>query len=337
MFVSSTAQNGNFGGVQGADDLCESLAASAGLPGKFVAWMSSGELNTQALDRLDQADVPYRLVDGTKIADNWDDLTDNSLDNPINRDENGVVRSGSNNVWTGADGNGTGIAFASDSNVNCNNWTGGSSSLSGRVGSSAAIDEDWTNTGDNIDCNLNRRLYCVQSNPKCGSGNGKCIFVTDDSFSAVTGGLVGADALCQAAADAASTVADGTYKAWLSNSNLSAADRLTHATGAYRLPNGDRVATNWDDLTDGSLENPLCINEYQMHRSSGCGWSGGSEVWTATDANGTYMGPASCSNWSSNSGTVTVGDFVGSAPLADWSNVGTTSCGGGRHLYCLQQ
>ncbi len=40
MFVSSTTSNGNLGGLAGADNTCNTLAAAAGFPGSYVAYLS---------------------------------------------------------------------------------------------------------------------------------------------------------------------------------------------------------------------------------------------------------------------------------------------------------
>src|SRR5262249_22553799 len=50
MFVSSTEFNGNLGGLDAADQMCNDLARSPGLSGHFIALLSSGATN--AIDRL---------------------------------------------------------------------------------------------------------------------------------------------------------------------------------------------------------------------------------------------------------------------------------------------
>src|SRR5262249_27131858 len=76
------------------------------------------------------------------------------------------------------------------------------------------------------------------------------VFVTSLTYTGNLGGLAGADALCQARADAAAL--GGTYKAWLADDSGSPATRFTHSTGEYVLVDGTVVAGNWADLTDGS-------------------------------------------------------------------------------------
>jgi hypothetical protein len=79
-----------------ADSRCQALAEGAGLSGTFKAWISgrvdtgSGPVPHGAVDRFTQATVPYELVNGTKVADDWADLTDGTLDHAIELDGRGL-------------------------------------------------------------------------------------------------------------------------------------------------------------------------------------------------------------------------------------------------------
>jgi hypothetical protein len=66
---------------------CQSLADAASLECYFSAW-----LNYPA-NWFYQSLYPYVLVYGTIFADNWADLIDGSLINPIDQDENGDTSS----------------------------------------------------------------------------------------------------------------------------------------------------------------------------------------------------------------------------------------------------
>ena len=50
VFATSTLQDGNLGGLAGADAICNTRASAAGLPGAYVAWLSSTTVD--ARDRL---------------------------------------------------------------------------------------------------------------------------------------------------------------------------------------------------------------------------------------------------------------------------------------------
>lgn len=341
VFVTSTTHDGSFvNGARGADDVCQARANAAGLDGMYIAWLSEGTVDTQARDRIFQAATAYRLVNGTKVADNWDDLSDGSLDHAIDRDENGTLRSGTDNVWTGTANNGSGVAGTSP-NTRCDGWTSDSSGHGGRVGSSSASNGDWTNTGNDAACNQNNRFYCIESVPACGVES-KCIFRTRELHSADLGGLAGADAICQAAAEASSLVTQGTYRAWLSTASTSAASRLTHATVPYIQVNGQKVADNWNDLTNGDLEAAICKSQFQANvPSTACSDIGDPifRAWTATDTSGTFAGPGSCNEWTSNSGgsSAQTGNITHFAS-AGWTDQGDDTCAATDvALYCLQQ
>jgi hypothetical protein len=154
------------------------------------------------------------------------------------------------------------------------------------------------------------------------------------------GGLSGADALCQQAADSVSL--SGTYKAWLSTTAVSAASRLSHADVPYVLLDGTVVAANWSALTSGTLAHAIDRNE-QNTALAGL-WN----VWTASTPDGRFIesdaGPGDCEGWTqgmlSTGGDATCGSTMGTD--STWSNYQNDhSCGGdfdyGHRLYCFEQ
>src|SRR5690606_14620548 len=85
VFVTSTTYAGNIGGTGGANAECQKRAEAAGLPGLYRAWVSVSSSDQPGSTFV--AGGAYKLLDDTVVADNWTDLTDGSLDNPIDRDE----------------------------------------------------------------------------------------------------------------------------------------------------------------------------------------------------------------------------------------------------------
>ncbi len=85
--------------------------------------------------------APVYLLDGTKIADSFDDMWDGTLDAPINRTElNTVLDSewpATSRVWTGTQPNGLG-----------GNDTVGIGSGVATYGSSNSADSNWVSSGD---------------------------------------------------------------------------------------------------------------------------------------------------------------------------------------------
>jgi hypothetical protein len=152
VFVSSTRHQGNsFGGLAVADSECNALATDAGLPGSYKAWMSDSTASPSS--RFNKATVPYRLVDGTQIAADWNDLVtcnaDESrcLDNPISLTESGTDTSGfptnARRIWTGTQTNGlNGLV----TDYSCGDWIDSGLGVFGFSGS-----KSWSWTGGTSD------------------------------------------------------------------------------------------------------------------------------------------------------------------------------------------
>ena len=144
------------------------------------------------------------------------------------------------------------------------------------------------------------------------------------------GGLAGADAKCQAHANAAGL--PGTYKAWLSASGEgnSAAERLTHYDAPYKLVNGTIIAYSWSDLTDGSLVNPINIDEY--------GNSATTLAWTGTTIYGNVYKEVNfmtCGDWYDRARRGLYGryDYIN----YKWTQNNIIGCDSSYALICMQQ
>lgn len=158
VFITSTSHTGNLGGLAGADAICQARADAAGLSGTYKAWLS--DATTAARDRLTHAVVPYVLVDGTRIAGDWDDLVDGLLDNPIQLTETGET-AGLVRAWTATQASGDrDLAF-----FTCANWmSDDNASVFGSRGQATGKDSSWSLwlSGD-IPCSSEaQRLYCFQ-------------------------------------------------------------------------------------------------------------------------------------------------------------------------------
>jgi hypothetical protein len=89
VFITSLQWTANLGGAAGADAKCQAAANGASLGGTWMAWLSTSTSTPDA--RFTHSTVPYKLLDGTLIANDWADLTSGALENPINRDEHDAV------------------------------------------------------------------------------------------------------------------------------------------------------------------------------------------------------------------------------------------------------
>lgn len=154
VFVSSTVYGGKIGGLAGADFLCQDLAESAGLPGTYQAWLSDSTASPST--RFVRSKGPYVLVNGQRIADTWQDLTDGSLDIPITVTQTGSKVAESTSVWTYT--NAAGAALDANTHT-CGNWAAATGD--GAVGSDTSRNATWTDNGAAA-CNTGQHLYCFQ-------------------------------------------------------------------------------------------------------------------------------------------------------------------------------
>jgi hypothetical protein len=156
IFVTKASFTGNLGGVAGADQKCDTAAKSVSALSShtFKAWVS--DPSSQARSRLTHSTDGYVLTDGTAVADNFDDLTDNSIGAAISLDENGqLLAASSNTVWTGTKADGT------SADLNCQSWTSDQLADSGQAGDSTLKTFEWSETST-TSCNGKLHLYCVQ-------------------------------------------------------------------------------------------------------------------------------------------------------------------------------
>ena len=134
FFVTSTAgqPSANYGGLEGADKYCQTLAAKAGAGAKtWRAYLSTQALNgataVNARDRIGKG--PWVNAKGVQIAASVADL--HSPNNKISADtivaENGklipsrLYTVNQHDVLTGTQADGT--AFPPDKDMTCGNWT----------------------------------------------------------------------------------------------------------------------------------------------------------------------------------------------------------------------
>ena len=157
----------------------------------------------------------------------------------------------------------------------------------------------------------------------------KRVFVTSSTFGGDFGGIAVADATCQTAADNAGL--DGTFVAWLSDSQKDARDVLPKDSAWANLA-GDLIAYNLKDLTDGELLAPITYDE----NGTDVGGGGSANAWTGTftDGKGSGTGIQHCGDWQSTVGNGAVG-------RAYQTNMGWTievqiSCTGSWRLYCFE-
>lgn len=125
------------------------------------------------------------------------------------------------------------------------------------------------------------------------------------------------------------------FRAWISTSSASAADRLHHSRGRYVLRNDTVFAQNWDAIVSGELQSPLNITEWNAVRSVA--------VWTETLSDGSAIaGTTYCQDWSADDfglyATWGHSDYIDER-WTQWpdSAVNPTDCSGMAAFYCFEQ
>ena len=184
FFVTSTDQSANFGGLTGADALCQQLATAAGAAGTWHAYLSTqGPGAVNARDRIGSG--PWHNAAGVQIAANVADLHgDNERDRnyvfgETAIDENGDAIPGrgsqpqnKHDILTGSDSLGRAMTGAGDHT--CSNWTGdgdGSAQV-GHHDRSGGNTTSWNSAHGSRGCNLEAlngsggagKLFCFAVN-----------------------------------------------------------------------------------------------------------------------------------------------------------------------------
>lgn len=150
VFVTSTTQLPQ-GSLSAMDTVCQNRANAANLLGTWKAWLSDS--TTNAKDRITDSG-PWHLVSGPKVANNISDLTDGTLNAPINRNEFGSVVS-TVEVFTGTFYNGL------KTTETCNNWASNSGTDLGSTGTTNQSNQSWSQSSSNY-CNTPSPIYCFE-------------------------------------------------------------------------------------------------------------------------------------------------------------------------------
>ncbi len=161
FFVTSMgngADGGNYGGLSGADERCQTLAAAAGAGARtWRAYLSTdADLDIgEAVDARDRIGAgPWHNAAGTLVASDVDGLHSGGIDSALMLDEmgNGIDRS-EHDLLTGSGADGrirkTGSPQAPDGRpATCQNWTSNSRGDFGRVGHSDGGTTGWNDVHD---------------------------------------------------------------------------------------------------------------------------------------------------------------------------------------------
>jgi hypothetical protein len=147
VFITSSAYAGSV-----AASVCQTVADSMNLGGKWVAWLSSSSWPTpDAINRV-SGNGPWALLDGTVVFANHAQLATKPLA-LIDVFENGQKAPSALGVWTGT------LTGGIHSGSDCAGWS--SQSYSGDVGSTSST-SSWTATGSAPTCGNVMHVYCFE-------------------------------------------------------------------------------------------------------------------------------------------------------------------------------
>lgn len=149
VFVTKAVYPPDFGGVAGADRICNTAAESVNLGGQWTAWVSDS--TSDAIDRL-QGSGPWHLLDGTKAFNNRASLMSTPLVS-IRITEIGTDLGDS--VWTG-----TAVGGVASGN-HCRNWTSTAIRDAGMAGNAQNNGSGWT-ASHQPGCNQQSQIYCFE-------------------------------------------------------------------------------------------------------------------------------------------------------------------------------
>jgi hypothetical protein len=142
--------------------LCTELAASAGLPGTFAAWVSTEKDSPD--DRFTKSTLPYVKLDNTIVALDWEDLVDGTLVSPIDLTEYGAsptleMNCNDGEVWTNTNPDGTARGFEA-----CQNWTLADPKGIAEIGRLTEKTSEWTATATcgSLTCATALPIYCFE-------------------------------------------------------------------------------------------------------------------------------------------------------------------------------
>lgn len=168
----------------------------------------------------------------------------------------------------------------------------------------------------------------------------KIVFVSSQTYTGNLGGLEGADAKCQALADAANIGYPRKFKAWLSaakapKSTTEVSPNTRFDIGQpyrYKRPDGKVVADSYAELVSGQLQNRIDVDEFGQTRHG--------TVWTQTN----FDGSATPNTESPGCQIFTTDDAKFSGSNGDnnytdyrWTESERNFCNDTYHIYCFQQ
>jgi hypothetical protein len=282
-----------------------------------VAWLSTS--SSPAASRLGGARGWVR-VDGRPFADRLD-AGIAKVFYPLALDENGSEVSEST-VWTGTRGDGS----LTDT---CSDWQ--SATGQALVGFTSGGTWVWTDSLGALSCSGTARFYCLGTDrsaplpPIVPPSLRRLAFLSNTPWNP-SGGVVSADALCQASAPAGPP--GNIYRALLATPVASATSRVSLFGAPWVRPDGVIVTAIAADLAMARLQAPIEVSGDGQTNFVSRAWTGSVSPTAAL--------ASTCSGWSSSSGMGSTGLVNRASPAFFFDSLQGCSLPIGR-IYCLQE
>ena len=322
-FVTRATVSPALGGIEGADAYCANQASSAGLPGTFIALLSTSTV--AARERVANS-RGWVTTTNAPIADLPSDLfAGGELLGIIDYDERSVrLPVTALYAWTGSDGNGN----YDPVDGSCGDWT--VTTGTGVVGFYDRGAPYLLATAP-LTCGTPAHLYCfevghvAEVTPRVSEGRN--VFLTANVGML---GLAGFDAHCQSEATAAGL--PGTYLAALATTTTTIASRFA-LTLPWRRVDGTLLALTADEFFTSSfllsIVNQRADGSYRNVQFAGVVRNGAPDPLT--------VGTSTCADWTTTAGTVESGLVHEAARSAFWGDSAFTTCNTPMALLCMQQ
>ena len=329
IFATSTLQSADLGGLSGADALCAARATAAGLPGTFVAWLSTSTVTASA--RLGNAARGWVRTDGLPFADTAAQVGQLMTYYPPSLDEFGHSIPSGDTAFTGVATNGSTLPTTA---TTCADWTDGTSTTSPLGGYGYPNDgtSGWSINSSEA-CNVSAHIYCMEIDksvpvspapPPAGS---RTVFESSTVFNPASG-IAAADTICSSEATTARL--SGNYLALLATTTATASSRFVAGSAWYR-PDGVEVFPTLTALTDANLMGAITVTADGASNVSEVMASGATNLFTAAVAS------SDCSDWSVSTGS-TYYFGVSTSTNNGFFRQATLPCSSlEAHVYCLQQ
>jgi hypothetical protein len=313
-FITRGLQQGDLGGVVGADAICNTAARNAGITGRFVAWIE-GDSRTNPAELLNGSSG-WQMLNGKWLAQTIAQVVNGQWFHPLTQTETNITL---DPYATG----GLLVAWTGSTTDTCSNW---SSPLDSSVGTVKGLLE-WgaiSGQGEAVKCNLVYRLACFergyQATRVAPVIDKPLVFVSQGKWRPNPAGRENADALC--ATEAMGATRGGTFIALLPSSTQTAIARVT--SSVFQRSDGELI---------GSLTS---LQTFLMLDAAGQPVTG--ETWTGGYPD--QLAASTCQDWTSNGGTAQTGvaGAMSNPAYVGYGNPsGQQSCNSALHLYCVQQ